>query len=160
MEKNRLLDACYKTAGLILLGTALVSCALPRIVVLRDPLTAEEHIDLGLIYEKNKEFDAALKEYEAASPKLPIAFLYMGNIHFQRGEFDVAEKLYRKALDKTGNPHAYNNLAWLYYVSGRRLEEAETLAKKAVELSPDSEDFKDTLAKIEEKRKGQVSPSR
>lgn len=159
MEKNRPLDTCYKAAGLILLGAMLYSCALPRIAILHDPLTAEEHINLGLSYERNKEFDAALREYEAASPKLPIAYLYMGNVYFQRNEFEAGEKLYKRAIDKTQSPYAYNNLAWLYYVSGRRLDEAEKLAARAVELSPDSKDFRDTLTRIEEKRR-QEAPLR
>jgi hypothetical protein len=33
------------------------------------------------------------------------------------------------------------------------MDEAEALARKAVELSPESGEFKDTLAKIEESRR-------
>jgi tetratricopeptide (TPR) repeat protein len=152
MEKNRLLDACGKAFGLIVLFASLSSCSLPRIALLHDPLTPEEHIHLGLSYEKNREFDAALKEYEAASSKLPLAYLYMGNVYFEKKEFAKAERSYRKALNQTQNPHVLNNLAWLYYTTNRNLQEAEKLAEKAVENSPDVKEFADTLAKIRDRR--------
>lgn len=152
MEKKPTLDACLKAVSLILLGLALASCALPRIVIFRDPLTPEEHINLGVSYEKRGELDPALKEYKAATKKNGLAYLYMGNVYFAQKDFSQAESSYRKAMKKTGSPEAYNNLAWLYYTEGRRIDEAEQLAAKAVELSPESEAFKDTLQNIREKR--------
>ncbi len=151
MGKNRILDACYKAIGLIMLAMTL-SCSLPKIIVLQDPLTPEEHINLGVSYENKGELDAALKEYEA-SKKLPIAYRYIGNIYFQKNDFKNAEKNFKKAIKKIEDPIAYNNIAWLYYTMNKNLEEAERLARKAVELSPQSQDFADTLNKIIEKRK-------
>ncbi len=148
MAKNPLLDACYKTSGLILLALFLSSCSMPRIIVLKDPLTPEEHINLGLSYEKRGEHAPALEQYDLASKKLPVAFLYIGNLHFQQGEYEKAEAAYNTAIKKTGDPRAYNNLAWLYYTTGREMKKAEELAEKAVSLSPESEDFQDTLNKI------------
>lgn len=152
MGKNRILDACYKAIGLIMLAMTL-SCSLPKIIVLQDPLTPEEHINLGVSYENKGELDAALKEYETASKKLPIAYLYIGNIYFQKNDFNNAENNFKKAIKKTEDPMAYNNLAWLYYTMNKNLEEAEKLARKAVELSPQSQDFTDTLNKVIERRK-------
>lgn len=152
MEKNRILDACYRAIGLIMLAMTL-SCSLPKIIVLQDPLTPEEHINLGVSYENKGELDAALKEYETASKKLPIAYLYIGNIYFQKNDFKNAEKNFKKAIKKTEDSMAYNNLAWLYYTMNKNLEEAERLARKAVELSPQSQDFTDTLNKIIERKK-------
>lgn len=152
MEKNRILDAFYNTICLTIITILLSSCSLPRIIVFHDPLTPEEHINLGVSYENKGELDAALKEYETASKKSQIAYLYMGNIYFQKNDFVNAEKYYRKAIKKTDDPRAYNNLAWIYYTMDTELQEAEKLARKAVELSPDSVDFKDTLDRIIEKR--------
>jgi len=151
MEKNRILDAFYNTICLTIITILLSSCSLPRIIVFHDPLTPEEHINLGVSYENKGELDAALKEYETASKKSQIAYLYMGNIYFQKNDFENAEKYYRKAIKKTDDPRAYNNLAWLYYTMDTKLQEAEKLARKAVELSPDSVDFEDTLDRIIEK---------
>jgi tetratricopeptide (TPR) repeat protein len=118
--------------------------------VLEDPLTPEEHINLGVSYEKNGEFDLAVKEYTLAAKKLPIAYLYLGNAYYQKNEFDKAEEYYKKAVEKEpGNADAYNNLAWLYYTKRKSLDEAESLALKAVELNSSKEIiYKDTLEKI------------
>lgn len=153
MGKNRILGFKDKTIGVMLLTLVLTSCSLPRIVILKDPLTPEEHINLGVSYEKNGEVNDALREYETASKELPIAYLYMGNIYFQKGDYENAEVYYKKVVRKTSDPQAYNNLAWLYYTTDKELERAEELARKAVELSPDSRDFLDTLNKILEKRR-------
>jgi tetratricopeptide (TPR) repeat protein len=127
-----------------------VGCSLPRIIVLEDPLSPEEHLNLGVAYERNGELDSAIKEYEAASRKLPAAYLYLGNVYFQKREFGEAERQYRKAIDKDpGNADAFNNLAWLYYTKGMNLDEAEELALKALALNPGKKDvYQDTLDRI------------
>ena len=152
MGKIRKLDACCKAACLIALAFGLISCTLPRILILHDPLTPEEHINLGVAYEKQGDLDGALKEYKAAAEGAPVAYLYMGNVYFQKGDFDQAERYYKRAIKKTGAPRAYNNLAWLYYTKGTNLQEAEGLAREALERAPDAEDFKDTLKRILERR--------
>jgi len=129
-----------------------LGCALPRIIVLDDPLSPEEHLNLGVAYEQNREYDSALKEYEKASKNLPVAYLYMGNIYFSKKEFREAEWFYKKVIDEDSkNADAYNNLAWLYYTKKENLEEAEDLALKAINLNPlKKEIYQDTLEKIRE----------
>ena len=128
----------------------LLGCAFPRIIVLDDPLSPEEHLNLGVTYEKNGELDNALKEYKAASKKLPIAYLYIGNIYFQKNEYVEAECYYKKAIKKEPeNADAYNNLAWLYFIKRKNLDEAERLVVKAIELNPVKKNiYQDTLDKI------------
>jgi tetratricopeptide (TPR) repeat protein len=118
--------------------------------VLNDPLTPEEHLNLGVSYEHNNELDAAKREYEAAAKSLPAAFLYLGNISFRKGEYAEAEEYYRKAIEQDGSDaDAFNNLAWLYYTQKRNLDEAEGLAIKATELNPAKAGiYRDTLEKI------------
>ena len=128
----------------------IAGCSLPRIVILEDPLSPEEHLNLGVAYESRGEWESAIKEYEAASKKLPVAFTYLGNVYFQKNEYEVAEKNYRKAIKKDPeNADAYNNLAWLYFTEKEHLEEAEQLALKAMELNPSKKDiYQDTLDQI------------
>ncbi|NWF98782.1 MAG: tetratricopeptide repeat protein [Nitrospirae bacterium] len=138
--------------GLIISGMFLTSCSFPRFLVLDDPLTPEEHLSLGVAYEKKGEFGNALKEYEAASKKLPVAYLYMGNVYFQKHNYEEAEYYYKKAIKKDpSNSDAYNNLAWMYFLINKNIDEAEKLALKAIELNPSKMQlYLDTLNKIQE----------
>lgn len=153
MEKDRVLDACHKAVGLLVLVMIASACTFPRIITLKDPLTPEEHITLGVSYENRGDLDAAVREYKRASKQSPVAYLYMGNAYFLKNDFVNAEKSYKKAVRKTKDPRACNNLAWLYYTMNRNMDEAEDLARKAVELSPGSVDFTDTLNRIIDRRK-------
>ncbi len=129
------------------------SCSFPRFIILRDPLSHEEHINLGVAYEKKGEFEAAIKEYETAAEKTPVAFLYLGNVHLMMKDYEKAEEYYKKAIQEDPkNANAYNNLAWLYYITGERLDEAETLVLKALELNPSGyAEYMDTLEKIRQR---------
>ena len=136
----------------MVLSLCIASCSLPRIVVLEDPLSSEEHLNLGVTYEINGELDNALEEYKKASKTLPFAYTYMGNIFFKKGELKDAEVYYRRAIKEEPNPSdACNNLAWLYYTEKNNLDEAEKLALKAIQLDPSKKDtYQDTLEKIRE----------
>ena len=127
-------------------------CSLPRLIILKDPLTPEEHVNLGVTYEKQGDFDNAIREYEFAAKKLPSAYLYLGNAYFQKKDWKRAEKAYQGAIQKDPNhADAFNNLAWLYYTRKENLDEAERLAQKALDLNPAKEDtYRDTLEKIRE----------
>jgi tetratricopeptide (TPR) repeat protein len=131
-------------------------CSFPRVIILKDPLTPEEHLNLGVTYEQQGDFDNAIKEYNLAAKNLPRAFLYLGNAHFQKKEWKRAEDYYRLAIEKEpDNADAHNNLAWLYYTRREKLDEAETLARKALRLNPGKGDiYRNTLEKIREAKKG------
>lgn len=128
----------------------LSGCSSFKIIVLKDPLTPEEHLNLGVAYERKGQFDHAIEEYRLASKKIPIAYLYLGNAYFQKNEFSKAEKYYKKAIRKEPkNAEAHNNLAWLYYTTKQHLDQGERLALKAIELNPAKGDlYQDTLEKI------------
>ncbi|MHB8110549.1 MAG: tetratricopeptide repeat protein [Syntrophorhabdaceae bacterium] len=157
MEKNRLLGIAHYAFLIILFGGMLQACTLPMRIALQDPLSPQEHINLGVTYENYGDLKAALREYSIASKDLPVAYLYMGNVFFQQKNYKEAGNAYKKAIDKTNNPGAYNNLAWLYYTMDENLDKAEDLARKAVDLAPQNDEFADTLDKIVQKRK-QLSP--
>lgn len=129
-----------------------VSCSLPKIIIKKDPLTPEEHLNLGVAYEKKGELDHAIAEYRLAAKKLPLAYLYLCNAYFQKNEWVEAEKCYKKVVEKDPkNADAHNNLAWLYYIKHENLDLAEALVLEAIELNPSKGDvYKDTLEKIRE----------
>jgi tetratricopeptide (TPR) repeat protein len=146
--KTRRLFFLYALCALLLAS----ACSFPRIIILKDPLTPEEHLNLGVTYEREGEFDNAIKEYSLAAKKLPRALLYLGNAHLQKKEWREAEGYYRRAIrEEPENADACNNLAWLYYLKKENLEEAEKLAQRALELNPaKSATYRDTLEKIRE----------
>ncbi|MEJ5227627.1 tetratricopeptide repeat protein [Thermodesulfovibrio sp.] len=145
----------YGLFSLFLIFTFLctLGCSMPQIVVLNDPLTPEEHLQLGLSYEKKGLLEEAIKQYKEASKTDARGYLFLGNLFLKEGKYDEAEENYKEAIKKDNKlADAYNNLAWLYCIKGERLEEAEGLVKKAMELEKDNKDklkiYEDTLEKI------------
>lgn len=131
---------------------------MPQIVVLNDPLTAEEHLQLGLSYEQKGLIDEALKQYEEASKNDARGYLLAANLYLKQSKYNEAEDYYRKAIRKDNKlADAYNNLAWLYFIRGENLNEAEQLVMKAIELGRENQDrvkiYEDTLIKIRAKNK-------
>jgi tetratricopeptide (TPR) repeat protein len=149
----------WRILSTLLLGILVLmlfpNCSLPKIVVLKDPLTPEEHLNLGLAYEKKGLLDSAIQEYKLAAKKLTIAYLYLGNAHFLKNELGKAETYYKKMIKKDSqNADAHNNLAWLYYIKRENLDVAERYALRAIELNPLKDPiYRDTLEKIKELKK-------
>ncbi|MHB8482762.1 MAG: tetratricopeptide repeat protein [Nitrospiria bacterium] len=145
----------YVMIGFVL--TFATGCGhLPKIVVLHDPLSAEEHFQLALAYEKKKEYDLALKEYEEVLKKKQFreeTCTNMANIYLNQGKPDLAEVYYHKSIQI--NPaygKAYNNLAWLYLTRNEKLDQAERLLLEAIRMDPArSADYLDTLSSVYEK---------
>ena len=122
-------------ASVLLAG--LQACVLlPRPLLPRDPLTADEHVVLGQTYQAQglagpaeREYAQALRQNGASIP----ALIAMGNVLFESVRLDEAEAYFNQALAL--NPHhagAKNNLAMVYLSRGERLDEAERLAKEAL----------------------------
>lgn len=109
------------------LGAA--GCAhLPRIIVLEDPLSADEHVNLGVAYERKGELALAAREYERALEKDKASFrarVNLGNVRLGEKRYESARAEYLEALElRPGNPEATNNLCWAAILSGSRREEA------------------------------------
>ncbi len=107
-----------------------------HIVVLHDPLTAAEHNDLGVVYERAGETALAAREYRRAlrlDHRFPRAWINLGNLEARDGRWPAAERCYRRALKLAPDePDALNNLAEALVRQGRSLDEAEALAARAV----------------------------
>ncbi len=136
-----------------LLLLTLSNCTLPKIIPVNDPLSVEEHLKLGGIYESKGEWEDAVEEYKAAlrkDRKNTKVLLFLGNAYLGMGRFDKAERYYKEVIKKRpewGVP--YNNLAWVYIKAGKDLKEAESLVEKAVLLDPDGYPaYYDTLGVI------------
>lgn len=133
-------------------------CAMPRIGFYDDPLSSDEHIQLGVSYERDGKYDLAEKEYNEALKDTPMAHFYLGNLYFDQKITDKAEREYRLALRKVPEQDAgpiYNNLAWLLHTQGKNSDEAVALARKAVNLANQDQlpTFQNTLDAIVAARK-------
>ncbi len=105
----------------------------------KDPLSAEEHLELGVAYESSGELELARKEYERAlgkNPALAQAMINLGNVHYQRGEYSRAEEEYHQALKLSPqNGDIYNNLGWAY-LSQNKFEQAHQAVTQALSFNP------------------------
>ncbi len=131
----------------------LSGCSLPRIIVLHDPLSPEEHNDLGRIYESQKKFDEAAQQYHAAlerDPNFVPSLLLLGDLSYRIKKYSEAEASYKKAIKlQPENGDIYNNLCWVYIDQKINLEAAEDLIRKALSLTPDHRAYYlDTLGVI------------
>ena len=142
----------------VLLMLLLASCAMPKIpqiIVIDDPLTAEQHNDLGVAYEEKGDFDLAGKEYEKAIKKnreWVIPYLNLGHLYYRQDKIDQAERALREGLRVKGDhPELLNNLAWVLMEKGQ-LEQARALIDKAIAIE-DKEEYRDTRREILERGK-------
>lgn len=109
---------------------------IPKVIVLEDPLTAAEHVDLGVAYERKGELDLAQREYERAlrkDGKLYRARVNLGNVFLAKKEYGNAREEYLRALElRPGDAEAINNLSWAAIFSGEGIEEALTRMESVV----------------------------
>ncbi len=130
-----------RVAILLAAGALLLSaCSLPRIIVLHDPLTAEEHDNLGRIYESQGKSDLALEQYREALRQdknhLP-SLLHLGDLSYRTGDYSSAESAYTKALTlDPKNGDVLNDLAWVYIRTGKKLDTARELIAGALQANP------------------------
>ncbi|MBZ5535407.1 MAG: tetratricopeptide repeat protein [Acidobacteriia bacterium] len=99
----------------------------------KSPGLARPHLNLGLAYESNRQFDRALIEYQKAlsiNPKLSTAYVNMGNILFSRGDLKGSEAALRKAIELSPNLSvAYGNLASIVLQKNQPAEALQLLEK-------------------------------
>lgn len=116
----------------------------------RDPLT--DQLRAAVRLEEEGKYAEAAARYRSIVEERPdhvVAWTNLGNAESRSGRRAAAEDAFRKAvaLDQTSRD-ALNNLAWLLY-EDKRLDEAESLARKAAEMDgPDSWVIADTLSRI------------
>jgi len=128
VEKARLRSWRWFLPFLLVLLLAGGCSRVPRIIVLEDPLTAAEHVELGVAYERKGELDLAQREYERAlrkDGKFYRARVNLGNVFLAKKEYGKAREEYLLALElRPGDAEATNNLSWAAISSGEGIDEA------------------------------------
>jgi hypothetical protein len=84
-------------------------------------------------------------------PESYAAFIGLGNVRYQSGDFAAAESAFRSAIStRPERAEAWNNLAYVLAANGQR-KEAVAAARRAVELSPGNEQpYLETLRDLSE----------
>jgi Tfp pilus assembly protein PilF len=127
-EKARLRSWRHVLPFLLVLLLAGGCSRVPKIIVLEDPLTVAEHVELGVAYERQGKLDLAQREYERAlrkDGKLYRARFNLGNVFLAKKEYGKAREEYLLALElRPGDADATNNLSWAAIFSGEGIDEA------------------------------------
>lgn len=106
---------------------------------------------MSLLYQKS-DYPGSIKQFERAIQAYPDfyeAYAQMGMAYMRMKDVDQSEKALRKSLELSQEhyPDAFFLLAALFS-GARRFAEAEPLARKAVELDPDSWHAQSQLAQV------------
>ncbi len=121
-----------------------------------DPKAIPVYLQLGRLYEVMGNTDAALGIYKQALAIQPDAAQLntnVGNMYLAKNDLDSALKYYQVALQANrNNPIAANDVAWVYAVQGKNLDEALSLATQAKQQAPQLVGINDTLAWIQYKK--------
>lgn len=123
----------------LLLAPALTACAARR--GSPDPLTAEEHVDLGVAYYRRGAHRYAVREFARATAMRPDwarAWVNLGDARLAGGELAGAIEAYERARALApDDPGTANNLAWALLQDERRWPEAEPIIRRALERNPE-----------------------
>ena len=137
--------------------TLLAGSGCAHLVILHDPLSASEHHDLGVVYESKGKLELAAREYHRAlrlDPSRSATRVNLGNVEATSGRWRSAEKCYRRALsDSAANSDAMNNLAVALLRQDRSLDEARSLAERAVAAGGERDSlYRTTLAEVKSRK--------
>jgi tetratricopeptide (TPR) repeat protein len=118
-----------------------------------------ERLNRAVALEAAGRLDEAIAAYRGVVEEQPdwaLAWTDLGNSLSRSGRTTEAEAAYRSAIAiDPANRDALNNLAWLLLEEGTRLDEAEALARRALEAGgPDENLVRDTLERILRKKGG------
>jgi tetratricopeptide (TPR) repeat protein len=131
--------------------------ALELLAAARDKFARSYTLELytALAYSRMKDYSESLKYFTAAEvvanatePKrLNHAFYFQLGATFERsGDFDQAEKYFRKCLELSpSDAEAMNYMGYMWAEKGIRLEEARLWIEKALKLDPDNAAYLDSM---------------
>ena len=132
-------------------GLALVGCTAARPA--RDPLSADQHNDLGVSYFERGETQRATSEFERAVALRPTwtrALVNLGDARLALGEVSGAIDAYQRARKVApDDPAVANNLAWALLQDPTRWPEAEPIIDRALARNPEPRGYYlDTLGAL------------
>jgi len=107
------------------------------------PKITDAHYNLAIIYEEKKDYNRAIEEYQKEIELHPAAYpahFNLGKLYGQLGDLNKQVEHYKEAIKyKKDFANGYLFLASAYLDLNKNFEEAIILAKKGLELAPESE---------------------
>ena len=126
--------------------------AIYKELVAKDPKSAALLYRLGETYRRKGDLNAAIDTFRKGSqvdPNDPINLMQLGLLMEGTGKRDQAKPIYEQILKiQPDHPIALNNLAYIKAEEGNDLDQALTMAQKALQKYPSSPDIADTLGWI------------
>ena len=127
---------------LLVVATVVLSVGCARLPARpTDPLSAEEHNDLGVAYYRHGEYETASREFAKAlalHPGFALALVNLGDTRLAQGALEAAIEAYEEAhAVEPEDPAIANNLAWALLQHERRWPEAEPLIRGALARRPE-----------------------
>lgn len=121
-------------------------------LIAASPKSADLHLKLGETFRRKGDINAAIEEFRKASqlaPNDPNPMQLLAVLLEGTGKRAEARPLYEQILRvQPDNPVALNNLAFIKAEEGSDLDQALTLAQRARQKVPTSNDIADTLGWI------------
>jgi len=149
--RGSIVRRCVRAFAAVLALTAAGGCA--HLVVLHDALTADEHNDLGVVYQSHGQPELAAKQFKRSlrlAPRSSRARVNLGGVQAAMGNWRGAERSFRRALrDSATDADAMNDLAVALLHRRHRLDEARALAERAVASGGERDSvYRATLAEV------------
>ena len=90
-----------------------------------DDITWEKmHVDAGLFYENNKQFDLAAREFKAlitATPMNTSPYIYLGRMLIRQQKLDEALEIYQQAIQFEENALIYKRIGQIHLNRGNAI---------------------------------------
>jgi Flp pilus assembly protein TadD len=123
--------------------------ALLKQVISDNPGAVAPLLVMTRVHQREKDYARALEYGQKAvkvNPQNIEARMNLAAVYLDMGDFDAAASAYEEllAIHESYGP-AVNNLAYLYADTGKNLDRAVELAKRAKELMPENAEVDDTL---------------
>lgn len=125
----------------VVLGVAVLGAGCAPLARPADPLSAQEHNDLGVAYYARGQHALAAREFRRAlalRPTFTRALVNLGDARLATGDVDGAIEAYEGARAASPeDPAIANNLAWALLQHERRWPEAEPVIRDALARRPE-----------------------
>ena len=159
MKKSPNSDTVRSLLGDVAMQSGKYDLALEQYQFLKakDARSLQLQMRLGLLYEVRKDYPKAIASFQAAkelAPRDPSANSALADALRLGGRTPEAIDGYRSALAlDPDDPGVMNNLAYLLLDGDGKIEEAQSLAERAVQKDPANPHFADTLGLVYLKKK-------